>query len=352
MIDAVRLFPYKTYGELNLTTEHVTVTLASGREVSAKARAAVVTQPNELHLYADDDLREWKSLRLGVRVMAPEELVGGLLPSKSKFEGNAAMLIAIRCLPTKVRRRVFLTKDPDKKGEWYGELDLSVNDFSETLEVAPLLARTTRFPESAADEEGAPIATYPGAILAFGDPIRLFVDAPAHTSGGGLKVTWEDFGVSGNEWRKTHSGDLFYVDTSESPQLFLNSKHDLLKQTLMKKRPRGAEASIKAAVIAYMAHTTWSTLFLSAIADCTDEETTDVEWPTDATKAKVLKKLLPLIVPERSDDEERLRFAVELYRDSSRAGSLLTKLHSAIQGLIRVDDFLVGTLEHSTAEEE
>lgn len=355
MIDSGRLFPYKTFDELSVQPEDVTVTLPSGKRLSAKARPAVAAQPNEYHLFADEDLSGWTNLHLGVRVKVQEDAVESLLPSGSKLQGNAVMLVAASCTSTKLRRRVFLTKDSDRRGEWYGEIDLSVNDLSDVVEFSPILARVTRYPEAATDAEGMPLAAYPGAVLAFGEAIRLFVDAPKNDRGGGFKVTWEDFSKSSNDWRRTHAAEMFFIDTSEeAPQVFLNSAHLMLQQTLMKKRPRGAEAAIKSSIIAYIAHTTWSTLFLAAIADCfsPDGDDDDVAtWPGDAIKTKVLKKLLPLIVPERTDNDERLRLAVELYRDASRFGSLLTKLHSGIQTLIKIDDYVVKTLEATTDEE-
>jgi hypothetical protein len=178
------------------------------------------------------------------------------------------------------------------------------------------------------------------------------VDPRKDERGGNLRVTWEKFSQSPHNWRKTHSSEMFYIDTQEAkPEVYLNADHDLLKQTLMKRRPRGAEASIKASIIAYIAHTTWSTLFLSAMADCADGDDDEASWPADEVKRKIIKKLLPSLIPERSDDEERLRLATALFKDPSRFGSLLTKMHSAIQGLIKIDDFVVKTLEATGREE-
>jgi hypothetical protein len=55
-------------------------------------------------------------------------------------------------------------------------------------------------------------------------------------------------------------------------------------------------------------------------------------------------------MPEHTDELERLQSAVELWRDSSRFSSLLTRLHSSIQSLMRVDDFVVKTLEATIDE--
>ena len=144
---------------------------------------------------------------------------------------------------------------------------------------------------------------------------------------------------------------MFFIDTSsETPQVLLNSKHELLKQTLMKKRPRASEAAIKHSLIAYIAHVTWSTLFLAAIKDCGGANGEPPDWPSDAVKTKVLRKLLPRVVPEHTDDDARRDEAVSLFRDtdSARFATLLTKLHSAVQGLIKIDDYVMKTLEATT----
>ena len=353
MINSARLFPYKTFDELAVRPEDVTLTLATGKVVSVKARPAVACQPNQFHLFADEDVAGWSEIQLRVRVLAQPNVLEGLLPADASLEDSSDMLLTVSCVATKLRRRVFLTPDSDRAGEWYGSLDLCFEDIADVVEFSPLLTRKTLLPESASDSDGMPFATHPGAILAYGEPIEVFVDEPKTDQCGSFKITWEDFSQSSNEWRRTHEKEMFYVETTEEPQVFLNSKHDLLKQTLMKKRPTGSDATIRNALMTYIAHTTWSTLFLASIADCRHEENEDVAWPQDSIKVKVLKRLLPLVVPERTDDDARLDFAVDMYglvsRDTSKFGALLTKLHSGIQGLIKVDDFVIKTLE-ATAE--
>jgi len=352
MIDSGRLFPHKTFDELTIRPDDVTLTLRTGKMVSVKARPAIAVQPNEFHLFAEEDVSDWTKLQLRVRVLAQENAIVGLLPAGSDLAESTTMLVSALCVATKTRRRIFLTPDGDKPGEWYGSIDLANEDLADAIDFAPVLSRKTRFPGSAKDADGLPLATYPGAIIAFGESIRVFADQPKEDQNGSFKVTWEDFEHSTNEWRRSHCTEMFFVDTSaETPQVFLNSKHDLLKQTLMKKRPRASEAAIKAAIIAYIAHTTWATLFLAAIKDCGGADNEPPTWPSDAVKTKVLRKILPLLVPEHTDDEARRDYAVDLFqdRDSSRFGTLLTKLHSAVQGLIKIDNYVVKTLE-ATAE--
>ena len=353
MIDSSRLFPHKTFGELQARPEAVTLVLPSGNKVSAKARPAVATRPNEYLLYADEDLSGWVQIHVAIRVVGQEQAIHDLLPKDSRLDENAEMLVSANCISTKLRERVFLTRDSDRAGEWYGEMTFSAEDLADVVELTPLLARKTRFPGEPVDNDGQLLAAYEGALIGFGETIRLFVDPPTDSRGGSLKVAWENFSTSPNEWRRSHAHEMFYIDTSdEAPQVLLNSAHDLLKQMLSKRRPRGPEAGIKASIIAYIAHTAWSTLFLSSLAASIGEEDQEASWPTDPVKSKVLRRLLPYLVPERSDDDERLQFAVELYRDTTRFSSLLTKLHSGIQSLIKVDKFVVSTLEASMREGE
>lgn len=355
MIDSSRLFPHKTFSELTIRPDDVALTLPSGKTVSVKARPAVAIQPNEFHLFADEDVADWSRMQLRVRVLAQENAIAALLPAGSNILESTTMLVAATCLSTKVRRRVFLTSDHGKPGEWYGSIDFSKEDLADAVDLSPILARKTRFPEAAKDSDGQPLATFPGAIIAFGEAIRLFTDEPKEDLSGSFRVTWEDFSQSKNEWRCSHATEMFFIDASvETPQVFLNSKHELLKQTLMKKRPRPPEAAIKAAIISYIAHSTWVTLFLAAVKDCGGTDDEPLAWPTDEVKTKVLRRLLPLIVPERTDDEARRDFAVELFqdRDSSRFCTLLTKLHSAVQALINIDNYVVKTLEATSEGEE
>jgi len=352
MIDTAQLFPHKTTNELDARVVELSVGLPSGKRISAKARPAVSVHPNEYELHADEDLNGWLDAQASIRVFVQHDAISALLPEGADLTTDTAMVISVFCEATKVRRRVFLTLDPDRVGEWYGQIDLQSSDLSDVVELRPLLARTRRLPEEAFDESGAPLATYRGAILGVGDSVRLRVDPPKERHGS-FRVRWELFSSSEHPWRKAHATEMFYIDTSdETPEVVLNGSHDLLKQTLMKKRPRGLEASVKAAVIAYIAHTTWTSLFLASLAVCGGEDGDEhVSWPTDDVKTKVLKLLLPLMVPERTDELERLQHAVELWHDSSLFSSLLTRLHSAIQSLMRVDDFVVKTLESTTDEE-
>lgn len=355
MINATRLFPYKCFDELAVRPEDVTLTLGTGKTISVKARPAIACQPNQFHLFADEELGSWTGLQLKLRILAQPTVLEGLLPAGATLEASAEMIAAVSCAATKLRRRVFLTPDTDHPGEWYGSLDICYEDIADVLEVTPLLTRKTLLPEPTSDPEGTPLASHQGAVLAYGEPIQVLVDEPKNDQSGSFKITWEDFSQSTNEWRRSHDKEMFYVETGEDPQVFLNSRHDLLKQTLMKKRPSGSEATIRNSLMTYIAHTTWSTLFLASIADCRHEENQDVTWPQDPIKVKVLKRLLPLLVPERTDDDARLDYAVDLYGlvsgDTSKFGTLLTKLHSGIQNLIKVDDFVIKTLE-ATAEPE
>lgn len=355
MINAGRLFPYKTFDELVVRPEDLTLTLSTGQVISVKARPAIACQPNQFHLFADEEVVGWTGFQLKLRVLAQPTVLERLIPNGTTLEDSTEMVTAVSCASTKLRRRVFLTRDSDHPGEWYGSLDLCCEDVADVLEVSPLLTRKTLLPEAASDPDGMPLATQPGAILAFGEPIQVLVDEPKNDQSGSFKITWEDFSESTNEWRRTHDKEMFFIEADEDPQVFLNSKHDLLKQTLMKKRPSGSEATIRNSLMTYIAHTTWSTLFLASIADCRYEDDQDVMWPQDAIKVKVLKRLLPLLVPERTDDDARLDYAVDLYGlvkgDRSKFGTLLTKLHSGIQSLMKIDDFVIKTLE-ATAETE
>lgn len=350
MIDPGRLFPHKTVGDLDLRLDDLSVGLPNGKRLPIKGRAAVVLHSNEYGLYADQDLNDWVDLRASVRVLAQDEMLRGVLPNGSDPASDAAMVVSVSCVATRLRRRVFLTADRDRPGEWYGQIDVRASDLADVVEFSPVLTRSSNLPQDTQDDEGTPLATYRGAILGVGDTLRIRVDAPKERSGS-FKVRWEHFSTSTNPWRRDHPKEMFYIDTSEeTPEVVLNSSHELLKQTLMKKRSRGPEAAIKHAVIAYVAHTTWVSLFLAALAGCASGGEEDVAWPTDEIKTKVLKRMLPLVVSERTDPLERLEAAVEFYRDPSRFSTLLTKLHSAVQAVLKIDDFVVKTLE-ATSEE-
>jgi len=364
MINHNRLFPHRTTDEIQLRLPDVGMIFGDGRLRSAKASAAVSIQPNLIELYPDEELGDWTSVRFEVSAVLPESAVRALLPEGSDLDADCVMLVSMICDATKLRRRVFLTKNADRAGEWYGTIDLRLANVRDAIEFKPVLARTRDLPEAVTNVDGEALATYRGAILGYGDPVVVRIDEPKERHGG-LRVRWENFKESEHQWRRTHATEMFFVDVSEDePEVVLNGAHEELKRTLMKKRARGAEASIKAALIAYVAHTTWTTLFLAALADCVPLEEDDrpdgneregdeeVGWPADEFKKKVLRRLLPFVVPDVGEDRDRLAVAVGLYGDPTRIGTLLTQLNSAVQELVRVDNFVVKTLEESVGMEE
>jgi len=364
MINLTRLFPHRTTDEIQIRLAEVDLVFPGGRVRSAKSRAAISIQPNLIELHPDEELADWSSVRFEVRAVLPESSVSAVLPDGSDLGADCVMIVSTTCDATKLRRRVFLTKSVDRVGEWYGTIDLRKANVRDSVEFKPVLARTRDLPESVANADGDALATYRGAIVGYGDSVVVRIDEPKERRGG-LRVRWENFKESDHHWRRTHHTEMFFVDVSEDePEVVLNGAHELLKQTLMKKRARGAEASIKAALIAYVAHTAWTTLFLAALADCVPIDEGDgadangrvdfeeVGWPADEFKKKVLRRLLPLVVPDFGEDRDRLAVAVELYRDPTRIGALLTQLNSAAQEIVRVDNFVVKTLEESVGVEE
>jgi hypothetical protein len=351
VIDTNRLFPYKTFNQIPLTVEALDVDV-DGKTRDALASPPVTAQPG-IDLSVDETFADWTQLRLRVNAVVHDAVVRGLLPSDADVDADIVMVVSIRCRTTKLRRRAILTRRP-RGGGWDGELSLHRGSVRDVVELSATLARKSDLLVDAVDDDGVPFATHRGAVIGFGKPVSIRVDAQKER-GGSFKVRWENFKESDDPWRREREKEMFHIDVSdENPEVVLNSAHELLRQTLMKKRPSGADKSIKNALLAYVAHSTWTSLFLAAIDGCVPDEDADEEiaMPADELRSKVLKRLLPLVVPERGEDEHRLRMAVELYRDGGRIGTLLTRLNSAIQALIKIDNFVVRTLETSVEESE
>lgn len=272
--------------------------------------------------------KPWKRLEIEVRADIPENTLRSLLPENTDPEKETAVLVSTRCAATKYRGVVRLRSTDT--AEWRGSTSVRREDVRSTVELHPLLVRTSSVPD--ADPEQLGVAVDTAAILAEGRGIRLNIDETNTLGQNGPKISWQDFRASDDTWKKDHSSDLFFLEPEgDEPTLWLNSSYSQLKEILHGTDERGVDAALRYMANGLLAQTVWIQLFLTAATAVeVDEEVGEVESP-GGWKGDVLKKFLPRLFPNESSEDVRLRELVDMMRSPDRIGVLAARLGSVVQ---------------------
>ncbi len=273
--------------------------------------------------------REWKSLHVELEAHLSEEELGRLLPKGSALERETALVVSVRCPTTKYRHAVKLT--PSAGGVWKGDLLLARRDLRSRVELQPRLIRTSTLPS--APEE---LASHVFAIVAEGRPVRLFLDDVDRPIRGTVRVMWEDFRSSTNEWKKRHHNDLYFLEISdEMPILWLNERHVSLRAVLHDKSRKGINAGLQELMNGWLAEVVWLQLFTSSVGAIhfepeVDEVVAPLGWRRDVLKAFVAK-----MYPDLQDETAWLRKLAELWRSPDEVGDLTSRAATVVQTIVR-----------------
>lgn len=319
-------YPYEHSSDLQLRPSDFFDPSQEGLPLEWSERPSPAGEILEFDLTGEE--QPWRRLEIEVRADIPAKTLQGLLPKDSDPDNETALLVSTRCASTKYRRVVRL--QPIDTAEWKGSTSVRREDVRSTVELHPLLVRTSSVP--GADTEQVGVAVDTASILAEGRGIRLNIDETDRLGEEGPSISWQDFRASDDTWKKDHSSDLFCLEPEgEQPTVWLNSSYSQLKEILHGTEERGIDAALRHMANGLLAQTIWTQLFVTAAtAVDVDEEIGEVEAP-GGWKGDVLEKFLPRLFPNESSEDERLREVVEMLRSPDRIGALMTKLGSAVQ---------------------
>jgi len=274
--------------------------------------------------------QKWDKLELAITVTAPDASIRSALPEGSDPSENTALLLSVRCRATKVRDAV--RANPEGDSRWSATVLLDRNTVHTTVQITPLLVRTTR-----AATRSPGIASEYASLIGEGRPVRVMIDERDIPVGGSFKIVWEDFRDSLNRWRVDHADDIYHLDltSAERPTLFLNSRYGALKAALHSGRSKGIDAVVRHLANGLIAQTVWMQLLMASVSGIrADSDTGIIEEPTSKWQSAVLRKFLAQMYPLEAADE-RLKKAAESQADVAGAQMFASLAGTAVQQQIK-----------------
>jgi hypothetical protein len=324
MATAKRFAPYPTSDRISLALAAFDDPAKPGEvDFDNVQRTSEFDPSGDLPVY-DVSEKKWDKLsfQLTAELATPE--LDRILGDSGTAE-DLQMIVTIVCKATKFRHGVVLLKSGE--GRWVGDAALARNDVRGTVQVNPILVRSTSVPGTGQQR---------GTMLATGETVAIYIDPPHRMIEGALEVRWDDFAQSGNDWRKTHPSDVFHLEPyGDAPVLYLNDGHVQMRQLLDNDSKRGADAALRDVTAALIAQTVWTQLAVIALASIDhDPESGNAELPPGGWQRDLLLAFLPRMYPGVADDLQARRAAADLDSVDGISG-LMARVGSAVQDLVR-----------------
>ncbi|HTP27566.1 MAG TPA: hypothetical protein VMK12_18175 [Anaeromyxobacteraceae bacterium] len=275
------------------------------------------------------DLDEpWERATLALRIEVSPDLSARVLPPKDK--GGLAAVVVLRCDETRLRRGVRLLLPPGD-GPLEHQIELTRAELSGTAELSVVVVRAVT-----AESPVRGFATAAGARLAETRPWELRVDRRRTLSGVYLDVRFKDF-ITDDVVPKEHKQNLYRLEISEHPVLWLNSAHASINGILNAKGHVGKRAILREVAYDLMVPVVWIRLFVHAAEQVRRGEETAYGW-----QEAVLDTAARLLHPKsKKDIDPRERLEAEL----EDLPALLERLDAALQAEYEVAKHLVRIAE-------
>jgi hypothetical protein len=282
-----------------------------------------------------------------LQVVERGDPLGTVIPEHERDDPPLQMLVTARSLGSRFRRGIILSRDGD--GAWTGELHISKRDVFGSIELEPVMIRT-----SPGNDLG--FAAHVGARLAWGPAVMVYLDDPPSSAGQHLEIKWDDFKKTSSPWRRNHENSLYLLDMSaEPPQLWLNEAIPHFKNVAHSTGRRGREMRVRNATFALIAAQVWTSLLNAVATNLARLMQGDPEPDPDQAlesllewESRVVNHWSPVLFPEtggRSDAIEKLVSLAASPQEQGRLQQLLVPrvLENAdttrsFAGLIRLRD--------------
>ena len=261
----------------------------------------------------------WERARLERELRARRRVVRRVVAKHERDRPPVAVLLALRCQATCLRRQIGLRDWAEGTNERLDfELVLEREQLAGTVEIDAFLVRTEPL-----TGQGGGVASRRGARLASARPWIVQIDQPPARSGNYLDVQYRSFCSDPSVPASLHA-TLYRLDLErDDPILFLNADHTLVRAVLDNKGTRGRRPRVRELLYERIEAGVWSQLILRASARLVEDGELVYAW-----EHAILEQWLPRLYPDRADDASR-RHALE--RDYPNLPGLLAKLDGVIQ---------------------
>jgi hypothetical protein len=280
----------------------------------------------ERHLVDLDE--PWDRATLAVRIDIPPELPARVLPPKDTA-GLTALLV-LRCDDTRLRRGVRIALPRNGESVEH-QLQLDRSELSATAELTAVIVRASK-----AERPVRGFATAPGARLAETRLWELRVDRRRQLSGVYLDIRYRDF-VTDAVVPKEHKQNLYRLEISEHPILWLNSAHASIPGILNAKGHVGTRALLRDVAYDLLVPVVWMRLFTHAADQLRRGQESAYGWQ-DAVLDTAARLLQP---KSKKDSDARERLEAEL----EDLPAVLERLDAALQAEHEVGKHLVRLAE-------
>jgi hypothetical protein len=273
------------------------------------------------------------ALRLAVTVEAA--LLEASFPPDERAHPPGRVVVLATCAATRVRRSIILSDGVLAAGRLEGTIELYARDLSGTMELVPMLLRST---ERVGADDGYASAAW--TRLASGRAIEVRIDAARPLHGEYLDIRYESFAEKGPP-QFTYASALYQLDCNgDAPVLWLNTDHQRVAAVLEAAGTVGRAARLRDLLFQHMSVSIWTQLFWRSAHAVVETSETLYEWQ-DA----VLARLLPKLYRDVPDPESRIE-ALREELDQDRADDVTARLDLVLQ-----DDLEIATRAERLAEE-
>jgi hypothetical protein len=262
---------------------------------------------------------------LRLHVLERSDPLKTVLPEHEHGEPPLKTLVIARSLGSRFRRSIALAENGD--GAWTGKLELAKCGVFGTIELEPVMIRTTP-----ANEPG--FAGHVGARLAWGPVVVAQLDDPPTSAGQHLEIRWDDFKKTANPWRREHEGALYLLDiAADPPELWLNEAIPRFKPLAHTTGRRGRDMRVRNATFALIAAQVWTSLLGAVVTNLARLTQVDpelepaqaLEWLSD-WEARVLHHWSPQLFPDAGSRQEAVEELVALAASPQEQGQLQQRL--------------------------
>ncbi|MCS3782678.1 hypothetical protein [Salinibacter ruber] len=291
---STKTYPYGSlYGNANLDIENVLINCETDRTDSLTK-----FDKRNINLF-ECAVEDWEDVSIKMKV---SHSTTALKEDLEADPSELSLTAVTHCSATNVRQTVPLSRTKiEEHTEWTGSIVLPRTNYRGKVELGAIIS---------AEVDGTP-HRYVGDSNIW---TVWFDDPPAHSITGNINISWKDFSDPENPPDLTEfEGEVFYLDLESEPTLFLNKSFEGLPDLLeseSKENPH--EAAFRESEFYGIARAVWVSLFNASASSIAREDGRHVLPDTD-WKRKVLKKMLPELLPE-SSKEDALRQVYESFQ--------------------------------------
>lgn len=248
------------------------------------------------------DPEEWEEVCINVSARHP---TAALRDYVEPVLSDLTLTVVAHCSSTNMRQTAHLDGPDvgDDYTRWNGELELPRFQYSEEVKVKVTLS--------------GPLGSTSNRYLGESRPWSVwFEEPPTHSITGSIEILWNDFSDPDEGPDLTNYRDrMFYVDLGSKPTLYLNQSFEGLYDLLEGESAEEVyEDAFRESEYYSIAQSVWLAMF-NAAASSVREENGQYKLPGLEWKRKVLKKMLPKLMPEHSTSDALRRVHASMQGD-------------------------------------